>query len=511
MSIISERSIENIVILPNKVYKRNMFLGDSNMKTSMSIHFLIVAVLLPNLLYGQENWSNGYSETSAVESQSFERQAPSSPLPLKLSFAPIVKKTASSVVNIYTQRVIRTRESALLSDPFFRQFFGHDLRAAIPREKVERSLGSGVIVSPDGLVVTCYHVVQDSDQIIVVLSDKREYQAKVIKIDPKSDLAILKISADKMQFPFAEIGSTESAEIGDFVLAIGNPFGLDQTVTNGIISAKKTIMGNYVLQTDAAINIGNSGGGLFDTEGRLVGVNSAIYSKSGGSNGIGFAVPAELVKVVLQSVGTQKPPQKPWLGFQGGEVTPEIANAMGIERPIGVYVSRLYPKGPADLAGLKIGDIITKVDGKDVTDAPGLDFMISTKPSGGQASMDVIRNGRFTKIRFPLLPPSETRPRDLTKLGGDHPLTGAVVANLSPALATEMSISAFDDGVVITKLEPSTRPFRFGFQEGDVITQVNQKRVQSVKELTECLNDEHIQWQISFRRGEEMLSLAVRA
>lgn len=459
-----------------------------------------------------DNFAQNVEPQLISNSDSFtDRQAPTSILQTKLSFAPIVKKTAPTVVNIYTQRVVQSRESNLMADPFFRQFFGHDLKLSVPRDRIERSLGSGVIVSPEGLIVTCHHVVQDSDQINVVLSDKREFQAKVVKLDPKSDLAILKINPSKGALPFSDIGTAESSEIGDLVLAIGNPFGLDQTVTSGIVSAKKTIMGAYVIQTDAAINIGNSGGGLFDMEGRLIGINSAIYSKTGGSNGIGFAVPSEMVKVVLQSVGSQKPPQKPWLGIQGSEVTPIIAEAMGIDLPIGVYVNKLYPKGPADIAGLKVGDVIRKVDGKDITDISGLEFIVATRQAGTETAIEIMREGKLHHVRFPLTPPTDTIPRETTKLGGKHPLTGAIVANLSPALATELSLNVFDGGVVITKSPQDTTPFRLGFEEGDLILQINNQKIGNVKELTENLNSAKAQWVISFKRGQEILSISVRA
>lgn len=477
----------------------------------MKTRYCFISLLLSSYVFSDNFAQNADAQFIPASDHLIDRKAPSSVLQAKLSFAPIVKKTAPTVVNIYTQRVVQSRDSSLLSDPFIRQFFGHDLKLSIPRDRIERSLGSGVIISPDGLIVTCHHVVQDSDQIIVVLSDKREFQAKVVKLDPKSDLAILKINASKGPLPFSEIGSAESSEIGDLVLAIGNPFGLDQTVTSGIISAKKTIMGAYVIQTDAAINIGNSGGGLFDVEGRLIGINSAIYSKSGGSNGIGFAVPSEMVKVVLHSVGSQKPPQKPWLGIQGSEMTPVIAEAIGIDSPIGVYINKLYPKGPADIAGLKVGDIIRKVDGKDITDISGLEFIVATRQVGSETAIEIMREGKLQQVRFPLTPPTDTVPRDTTKLGGKHPLTGAIVANLSPALATELSLNVFDGGVVITKSPQDTTPFRLGFEEGDLILQINNQKISNVKELTEKLNNTNEQWIISFKRGQETLSISVRA
>ncbi|MDP1723475.1 MAG: Do family serine endopeptidase [Alphaproteobacteria bacterium] len=477
----------------------------------MKTRYCLMSLLLSTSVFC-DNFAQNVEPQLISNSDSFtDRQAPTSILQTKLSFAPIVKKTAPTVVNIYTQRVVQSRESNLMADPFFRQFFGHDLKLSVPRDRIERSLGSGVIVSPEGLIVTCHHVVQDSDQINVVLSDKREFQAKVVKLDPKSDLAILKINPSKGALPFSDIGTAESSEIGDLVLAIGNPFGLDQTVTSGIVSAKKTIMGAYVIQTDAAINIGNSGGGLFDMEGRLIGINSAIYSKTGGSNGIGFAVPSEMVKVVLQSVGSQKPPQKPWLGIQGSEVTPIIAEAMGIDLPIGVYVNKLYPKGPADIAGLKVGDVIRKVDGKDITDISGLEFIVATRQAGTETAIEIMREGKLHHVRFPLTPPTDTIPRETTKLGGKHPLTGAIVANLSPALATELSLNVFDGGVVITKSPQDTTPFRLGFEEGDLILQINNQKIGNVKELTENLNSAKAQWVISFKRGQEILSISVRA
>src|ERR1700758_942383 len=264
-----------------------------------------------------------------------QRQVPNSAAQLELSFAPIVKRVAPAVVNVYAARIV-ANNNPFLADPFFRQFFG-----AMPREQVERSLGSGVIIDPAGLVVTNYHVIEGASQVKVALADKREFAADVVLKDQRSDLAVLRIKDAKEKFPTLEFADSDELQVGDVVLAIGDPFGVGQTVTHGIVSAvARTQVGisdyQFFIQTDAAINPGNSGGALVDVAGRLVGINSAIYSRSGGSQGIGFAIPANMVRVVVASArsgGTTV--RRPWLGAKLQAVTPEIADSLGLRSPTG--------------------------------------------------------------------------------------------------------------------------------------------------------------------------------
>ena len=282
-----------------------------------------------------------------------------------------------------------------LNDPLFRQFFG-----AMPREQVQRSLGSGVIVDPAGLVVTNYHVIEGASEVKVALADKREFDAEIVLKDERSDLTILRIKDAHERFPVLEFGNSDELQVGDVVLAIGDPFGVGQTVTHGIVSAvARTQVGisdyQFFIQTDAAINPGNSGGALVDLNGRLVGINTAIYSRSGGSQGIGFAIPANMVRVVVTSAkGGSAAVKRPWLGAKLQDVTPEIAESLGLKRPSGALVASVTAGSPAARAGIKTGDLIVSIDGTVVDDPNAFDYRFATKPLGGSAQIGVVRQGR---------------------------------------------------------------------------------------------------------------------
>ncbi|MBY0431011.1 MAG: Do family serine endopeptidase, partial [Rhodospirillales bacterium] len=338
--------------------------------------------------------------TMAAVSPLAAQTVPQSRPQVQLSYAPVVKTTAPAVVNIYTRKVVRTTGvSPLLADPFFRQFFGDMFgRLGVPEEKVQRSLGSGVIVRGDGLIVTNRHVVKESDQITVVLNDRREFEAQVLGSDERSDLAILKVDPAGQPLPHIEMGDSDLLEVGDLVLAIGNPFGVGQTVTSGIVSAlARTAVGitdyRSFIQTDAAINPGNSGGALVDMGGRLVGINTAIYSQSGGSTGIGFAIPTSMVQAVITGITHGGKLVRPWLGVTGQGVNNEIAHSLNLPRPAGVLVNSLYPGGPGEQAGLKVGDIVMAINGREVEDEEALRFRIATLAVGGAAQLTVLRQG----------------------------------------------------------------------------------------------------------------------
>src|SRR5499425_334714 len=323
-----------------------------------------------------------------------QRQVPASAGQLELSFAPIVKRVAPAVVNVYAARIV-ANNNPFLADPFFRQFFG-----AVPREQVERSLGSGVIVDPTGLVVTNYHVIEGASQIKVALADKREFEADIVLKDQRSDLAVLRIKDAKERFPTLEFADSDELQVGDVVLAIGDPFGVGQTVTHGIVSAvARTQVGitdyQFFIQTDAAINPGNSGGALVDMTGKLVGINTAIFSRSGGSQGIGFAIPANMVKVVVASARSGgSTVKRPWLGARLQAVTPEIAESLGLKRPTGALVASVTAASPAGRSGLKTSDLIVAIDGQAVEDPNAFDYRFATKALGGSARLGVVRGGR---------------------------------------------------------------------------------------------------------------------
>ncbi|MCC7167320.1 MAG: trypsin-like peptidase domain-containing protein, partial [Rhodospirillales bacterium] len=276
---------------------------------------------------------------------------------IRLSFAPLAKQTAPAVVNIYTRKVVQTRQvvSPFMNDPFFQRFFGEQFGMGMPQERIQRSLGSGVIVGAEGVIVTNHHVIKDSDEITVVLSDRREFEAQLVGSDERTDLAVLRIQTKGEKLPALDWGDSDALEVGDLVLAIGNPFGVGQTVTSGIVSAlARTTAGitdfQFFIQTDAAINPGNSGGALITMDGKLVGINTAIYSRDGGSNGIGFAIPAAMGRSVVGGILATGKPIRPWLGAAGQTVTAEIAQSLGLAKPMGVFVNNLHPGGPAEKA-----------------------------------------------------------------------------------------------------------------------------------------------------------------
>ncbi|HCX67686.1 MAG TPA: serine protease, partial [Rhodobiaceae bacterium] len=302
------------------------------------------------------------------------RQVPSSQAQVELSYAPVVKRVAPAVVNVYTKRVVKeSARSPFFNDPFFQQFFGNRFSFGVPRERVQQSLGSGVIVDPSGLIVTNFHVIKGGEQFTVALSDRREFEAELVLADERTDLAVLRIDVGKQKLPYLTFRNSDAVEVGDIVLAIGNPFGVGQTVTSGIVSAlARTHVGasdyQFFIQTDAAINPGNSGGALVTMDGRLIGINSAIYSQTGGSIGIGFAIPSNMVESVVASARDGGRVKRPWFGAALQPVDNELAQSLGLDRPGGSLIRDIYKGGPAAKAGLKVGDVIRAVDGFEVED-----------------------------------------------------------------------------------------------------------------------------------------------
>lgn len=441
-----------------------------------------------------------------------EDVVPQSREQLQLSFAPVVKQVAPAVVNIYTRRVVRQNISPLLADPFFRQFF--DQGMGLPKDKVERSLGSGVLVRSDGVVVTNNHVIQNSQEITVVLSDRREFEATLLGSDERTDLAVLKINTGGQKLPTLQLGDSDALEVGDVVLALGNPFGVGQTVTMGIVSAlARTGVGlsdyRSFIQTDAAINPGNSGGALVDLKGRLVGINSEIYSQSGGSIGIGFAIPANMVKTVVDSITSGGRAVRPWLGAGGQAVTGEMFQSLKLDHPEGVLVSNIYKNSPAEAAGLRVGDVVVAINGKAVDDAEALRFRIAMLPVGGSTSLSVIRGGQPLSLQVRLEAPPEVPARDTSLIGGRTPFTGATVANMNPALADEMGLDVMQPGATIVRIKGGTIAARLQFQPGDVILKVNRRTIASVADLRDALAGDPRGWDITIRRNGETLSISL--
>ncbi len=437
-----------------------------------------------------------------------QRQVPASAAQLQLSFSPVVQRVAPAVVNVYAQHIV-ANNNPFMADPFFRQFFGG---GGMPRAQVERSLGSGVIVDPAGLVVTNYHVIADASEVKVALADKRELDADIVLKDQRSDLAVLRIKSKGERFPTLELANSDELQVGDVVLAIGNPFGIGQTVTHGIVSAvARTQVGNsdyqFFIQTDAAINPGNSGGALVDVNSRLVGINSEIYSRSGGSEGIGFAIPANMVKVIVASAeqgsGTVK---RAWLGAKLQEVTPEIADSLGLKHPGGALVASVVSGSPAARAGIKTGDLIVTIDGVTVDDPAGFDYRFATKPVGGEAKVGLLRQGKETVVALALQGLPDT-PRQEVEIQGRSPFLGAKVANLSPALADEMRLDPQTEGVVITGVADGSAAQSVGFQKGDIIVSVNGQNIAKSSELEHIANAGSRSWRITIQRAGQQISV----
>jgi len=435
--------------------------------------------------------------------QTPERVVPQYQAQVQLSFAPVVAKVAPAVVNVYTARVVRQAVN-----PFFQQFFGQ----GPTRDRVEQSLGSGVIVRADGVVLTNNHVVNGAQEIKVALSDRREFQARILLADARTDLAVLKIDPGRESLPFLQFGDSDRVQVGDLVLAIGDPFGVGQTVTSGIVSALARSNGGasdyqFFIQTDAAINPGNSGGALVTMDGRLIGINTSIVSSSGGNVGIGFAIPVNMARVVVDGAlgGGIK---RPWFGADGQGVTAEVARSLGMARPEGVLLSQVYPRGPAAQAGLRRGDIVASIDGFAITDSNGLRYRVVTHRAGDTVTVKYYRDGMARDAQVRVTLPSDEG-RNESTIADDNPLQGARVANITPALADEMQMDMMATGVVVLRVAGGSAAERLGFEQGDVIKQVNGDRIGNVAEMRRAL-DAADTWRISLQRGDRTLNLSVR-
>lgn len=416
-----------------------------------------------------------------VDTTPLVRTAPDSRGQMTLSFAPIVKTAAPAVVNVYTATVDRSRSSNM--DAFMQQFYG----AAPPRPRVQQSLGSGVIVGSDGLIVTNNHVVAGADQILVALSDRREFPAKLVFSDARLDLALLKVDTRGAVLPVIRMGDSDLSQVGDVTIAIGNPFGVGQTVTTGIVSAMaRTGTGisdwQFFIQTDAAINPGNSGGALLDGQGRLIGINTAIFSPSGGSNGIGFAIPSKMVRVFLAGAASGKMVSG-WIGVEGEALTAESARQAGLDRPGGLLVTAVIADSPGARAGIKVGDVLRSVGGKDVADGGQLRYSLFTEGVGHALDVVLMRAGREQRVSVTVAAPPETPARQLTPIAGQSILTGVTVGNLSPAYAQELGVGLPDSGVVVAALANGSPAAQIGMRPGDLIETVGGTPVRSVAEV----------------------------
>lgn len=440
--------------------------------------------------------------------------APPSRAALQFSFAPVVKAVAPAVVNIYAKKVVRVR-NPLMEDPFFRRFFG-DQGFGVPQERVQNSLGSGVVVGADGLIVTNNHVIAETDEITVALSDGREFEAKLLTADPRTDLAVLKINSGSERLPVLDFADSDAVEVGDLVLAVGNPFGVGQTVTMGIVSAvARTQVGvadyRFFIQTDASINPGNSGGALVDAAGLLVGINSSIYSRDGGSLGIGFAIPSAMVRSVVNAARAGGVIVRAWLGARGQTVTAEIASGLGLPRPTGVLINKLMPGGPAARAGLAVGDVVTAIDGKPVADNEALAFRLATKELGGTVDLTAWKSGTQRIVTLPLEGPPEKPAADRRTIAGNSPLAGATVANLSPALSETVGRDFDDKGVVVLSVAAESAAESVGFKPGDKIVGINDQEIASTKDLARILADARgHSWHLAIERDGRVIETTLR-
>ena len=420
--------------------------------------------------------------------------------PSRNSYAAVLKSVLPAVVNISSSKVVRARaESPEGMMPFFRQFFGgegdgdENFALPQPRDHREKNLGSGVVVSPEGYILTNNHVVDGATEVRVTLSEKREFQARVVGTDPKTDIAVLKIEASGLS-PIT-IGDSSRAEVGDTVLAIGDPFGVGETVTKGIVSA--TGRGNLgiedyedFIQTDAPINPGNSGGALINDRGELIGINTAIITHgSGGNQGIGFAVPSNLARTVMEEILKNGKVTRAYLGIYPQDVTPAIAKAFGEKDPRGVLIGDVSPNSPAQAAGLQRGDIILEVNGKPMTGSNQLRMAISMMQPGSEAKLKVIRDGsqRELTIKLHELPTEHAENNNET---GDqqHASAGVEVANLTPQISQQLNLPPTTTGVVVKSVSPSSPLADSGLAKGDVIQEVNHQPVKSASDFYDAMH-----------------------
>ena len=442
------------------------------------------------------------------------RQVPANAGQMQLSFAPVARRASPAVVNVLTARAQRP------ISPMYELFYGQRPQ----QQQAPRPTGSGVIVRPDGYIVTNNHVVEGATEVRVSLADRREFPARVLLRDPRVDLAVLKIEPGGERLPTLTVDVAEQPQVGDLVLALGNPFGIGQTVTSGIVSATErtgagplsegglTDIASFI-QTDAAINPGNSGGALVDMDGDLIGINTAILSRSGTSSGVGFAVPAQLVRQVLTTaVGGGSRVVRPYLGVSSAPITAAEANRLGLPSPQGVLIGAVTENSPASRAGLREGDVVLSVNGVAINEPGALSFQIASRSPGETVPLEVRRNGRPETVRVRLEATPEL-PRVERALNGAHPLSGATVANLSPDVLERANYSGNPlslQGVLVVNSGRGTAA-RLGVRTGDLITSVNGQDIASVGELEQALNRAGPGWRVGVNRGGQEAVLTLPA
>lgn len=446
-----------------------------------------------------------------IASEAASQQVPQSQAQIQLSFAPVVKQAAPAVVNIYAKIIRPGRASPFKGDPFFERFFRDSFRE---RPRVQNSLGSGVILSSNGMAVSNYHVVGGATDIRVVLADRREFDARVLLGDAESDLAILQLEeADDL--PFLPLRDADTVEVGELVLAVGNPFGVGQTVSSGIVSGlarSGTANGGgrgYFIQTDAPINPGNSGGALVDMTGQLIGVNTSILTRSGGSNGIGFAIPADLVAAFVEQAenGFEKF-QKPWAGVNGQAVDADMADALGFERPGGIVISGIHPRSPFTETDIRAGDVITHVNGDEVNTPAEMVYRMSVIGLGKTALVTRRRGDDVMDEQVDLVIAPDDPPRETLQLSSREVLEGMSVLRINPAVIAEYNLPLEVEGVFVAETGRLGR--RAGFRAGDVILEINDEPVIRPSDVAEALALRSARYTVIVQRRNRRISLQFR-
>lgn len=469
----------------------------------MGIVMIRATLIATTLTFGV--LSLGTAETHA------DTRVPQSQSEISLGFAPLVKQAAPAVVNIYAKRVVEVRRSPFQRDPFFQNLF-RDFDDVRPQ--VQNSLGSGVILSADGIVVSNYHVVGMATDISVHLNDRREYKATVLLADEHNDLAILKLEdADNM--PYLQLRDSDNVEVGELVLAIGNPFGVGQTVSSGIVSglARSGVATGsgrgYFIQTDAPINPGNSGGALIDVNGDLIGVNTSILTRSGGSNGIGFAIPSALVaQVVAQARDGNDSFVRPWAGMFGQPVDADMADGFGLIRPGGIVISALHDVSPFGSAGFQVGDVILEVDGHPVNTAPEMVFRMSVAGLGTRAKVLGLLQGTIKTVSVGLLAAPDTPPRDTLVTSKQTDIPGMTLSNINPAVLAEFGLPLGAQGVVIQS--PGEIGTRIGLRVGDVLRSIDDVKISDTKSADQALRKVRRTISLDVQRGTKRIVMRFR-
>ncbi len=438
-----------------------------------------------------------------------QREVPQTQAQVQMSFAPLVKTVTPAVVNVYATKTEQGFQSPFAGDPFFSRLFGGQMFQSRPQ--TSQSLGSGVIIDPKGVIITNSHVVNGADEIHIALSGGREYPVKLLLDDPKSDLAVLQMqNTGGKSFPALAFADSDDVQVGDLVLAVGNPFGVGQTVTSGIVSALarsgvETGNFDYFIQTDAAINPGNSGGALVDLSGHLVGINTAIFTRSGGSVGIGFAIPANMAHTVAEAGEKGGPIVRPWFGARLQEVTSDIADSLSIDPPHGALVTEVAPGSPADKAGLKSGDAIVQIDGIDVDAPQGFDFRFATKELGSTVDIQYVRGGQLADTQVAVTAAAGATADETATISGNTRFAGTTVSVLTPAVAQDLDLPFDSKGVVVTDVAANSPADEMGLRKGDIVLSLNGRQITDVSTFKSLVSGRSGGWQIVLNRGGQII------